>query len=469
MAMKSRCLFVLPLLVFLFGSAAQGQNGSDSSPRTIDLPSSKQLIEPVPGSPQRLNSLPMTIAVSPDGRYLATVNAGYGTFESKYQQSIAILDTQTGKVTDFPESRTAQHEPQTLYSGLAFSGDGRHLYAVFDSLTAPEGNQRDQTGNAIAVYAFSDGSLTPERLLPVPLQHLAPGKMQNRIGALQPPGVAIPAPAGIAVFEGSAGKEELLVADNFSDDVLSMDASTGEILKRFDLSQGNLVPSTYPVAVTVNKAGSRAFVALWNGSGVAELDLKTGRVVKTLQLLPPRQKTLSSSHPAAFAWGPGERTLYVALANRDTVAALRVSDLTLEASYDTRLPGQIYFGAMPDAVAVSADGARLYAANSGSDAVAVFNTRGARRGPAIPAIGFLPTEWYPTALALAGNTLYVVTDKGQGTGPNNMPQRIVPGEAGLSGQFYLHWDAPLRIDRLDRPRSGAKPPERVDGHCDRYK
>ena len=52
--------------------------------QSIDLPTSKQLIEPVPGNPQRLNSLPMSMAISPDGRYVVTVNAGYGTYESKY-------------------------------------------------------------------------------------------------------------------------------------------------------------------------------------------------------------------------------------------------------------------------------------------------------------------------------------------------------------------------------------------------
>ena len=52
---------------------------------------------PVPGDPKRLNSLPMSIAVSPDGRYVVTVNAGYGTFESGYMQSLAVLDTTTGK------------------------------------------------------------------------------------------------------------------------------------------------------------------------------------------------------------------------------------------------------------------------------------------------------------------------------------------------------------------------------------
>ena len=75
--------------------------------QTINLPTSKQLREPVPGEPQRLNSLPMTSAISPDGRYLAVVNAGYGTYQSLYQQSIAVLDLKTGKVADFPEPRTA--------------------------------------------------------------------------------------------------------------------------------------------------------------------------------------------------------------------------------------------------------------------------------------------------------------------------------------------------------------------------
>ena len=68
------------------------------------------------------------MAVSPDGRYVVTVNAGYGTYESKYQQSLAVYDTETGKVSDFPDERTySGRGNQTLYSGLAFSADGRHL------------------------------------------------------------------------------------------------------------------------------------------------------------------------------------------------------------------------------------------------------------------------------------------------------------------------------------------------------
>jgi hypothetical protein len=127
--------------------------------QTIDLPSSKQLIGEIPGHPQRLNSLPISMAVSPDGRYVVTVNAGYGTFESKYEQSLAVLDTQTGALADFPDDRTiARTAKQTLYSGLAFSRDGKHIFASMASLTDPTWRQsKDATGSGVAVYSFTNG------------------------------------------------------------------------------------------------------------------------------------------------------------------------------------------------------------------------------------------------------------------------------------------------------------------------
>src|ERR1700730_9123790 len=94
--------------------------------RTVNLATSKQLLEPVPGGPVRLNSLPMGVAASPDGHYLAILNAGYGTYESQYAQSIALLDTKTGKLADFPELRTQLKAAQTFYQGIVFSADNTH-------------------------------------------------------------------------------------------------------------------------------------------------------------------------------------------------------------------------------------------------------------------------------------------------------------------------------------------------------
>ena len=216
----------------LLGSAAVAV-AQQTGPTSIDLPSSKQILQPVPGSPARLNSLPMSSAWSPDGRYLAVLNAGYGTYESNYEQSIAILDTQTGKVVDYPDARTLSRLPQTLYAGLAFGADGKHLYASFDSLSAPAGDGANKTGNAIAVYSFQDGSLTPQRLIPIPLQTLAKGKAQNEIGASVARGSAIPAPAGIAVVSSKSHAEQILIANEYADNAVLIDAASGDTDSHF--------------------------------------------------------------------------------------------------------------------------------------------------------------------------------------------------------------------------------------------
>src|SRR5258708_3862375 len=247
MTFSSRTMVVL---VMVPGSvAAFGQ--------AIDLPTSKQIVRPVPGSPQRLNSLPMSMAVSPDARYVVTVNAGYGTFESNYMQSLAVLDTKRGTVADFPEASTRERAKQTLYSGLAFSRDGRHIYASVGSESDPLGTASGDTGSGVVVYGFDAGKIVRQRMMKIPVQQLAAGRKTMLIGGKEGD-KGVPFPAAIAVV-GEAGAERLLVAGNLSDDVLLMDASTGVIEKRFDLSESDAVPSTYPVALCGVRVGTRSF------------------------------------------------------------------------------------------------------------------------------------------------------------------------------------------------------------------
>jgi DNA-binding beta-propeller fold protein YncE len=213
-----------------------------------------------------------------------------------------------------------------------------------------------------------------------------------------------------------------------------MDAATGAIEKRFDVSENVAVPSTYPEALAVSKDGTRAFVALWNSSEVVELDLRKGTVGRKLSLLKPADPVKPGTHPCALEISPDGRTMYVALANRDAVAAVNVAgeQFSVKGYFDTRLPRQSYFGAEPEALAMSPDGSRLYVANAITDAVVVIDTakltgKAAKQGMVEP-IGFVPTEWMPMAMSYTGGKLYVATAKGKGTGPNNFPQRQVPGD-----------------------------------------
>ena len=381
----------------------------------LPLPTSKVILQPVPGDPQRTNSFPTAVALSPDGKYLAVLNDGYGTFESGYQQSIGILDISTNKLTDFPDARLPRHAHQTYFYGLTFSLDGKRLYASMSSMTDPTGKDQGNTGGGIALYDFFDGKVTPSGFIRFPASDrpprrlTAPMEMDDTESSTQP---AITFPTGITAFR-QQGKEMLLVADDLSDQADLVDSASGQVVKRIDLATYQVVPGSYPLATVVNKEGSTGYVSLWNASRVAEVDLNSGTLRKTIELHAPADPEAAGSHPTALLLSPDEKRLYVALANTDEVAIVERESGSV--SYlSTKLPDQKYGGNFPIALALSPDSQRLFVANASSDAVAVFDHPQANAKPT----GFIPTEWYPTALAVHGGELFVACGKGQSSGPN---------------------------------------------------
>jgi DNA-binding beta-propeller fold protein YncE len=411
-------LFALLFCPLLFAELAATQE-----PERTRLPSSKTVLGPSPGAPQRTNGFPESIALSPDGRYAALLNSGYGSVESGIKQSIAVVDLQTNQVVDFPDDRLAENAHQSYFVGLAFNSDGTRLYASMGSLTDPLGEHPGNTGNGIAVYRFEQGKLTPDRFLKIALQSVPPGIHVGRGLGKLPAGRAVPYPAGLAVLS-DAHKDHILVANNLSDNVVLLDPDSGKELAHFALNTRRFVPSTFPYTVVAARDGRRAWCSLWNASQVAELDLERRRIVRRIPLLTPKSPTAPGSHPTAMLLSPDEKILYVALANADSVAAINTQTNKIQALFSTRLPKQEFSGNETDSLAQNKDGTRLFAASAATDSVAVFDTTNlassaSNSGTPLTAIGFIPTEWYTLAVAVAGDDLLIATGKGLGTGPNS--------------------------------------------------
>ena len=398
----------LPFL-FLFFLAAP--LFAQDAPATVQLPNGKLLGE-VPGAPRSINNLPTAIVISPDGRFAVLLHSGYGAYTSGERQSLSVLNLETNALTDFPDGRLGSKARQTYFIGLAFSLDGKHIYASMASLTDPLGKMKGSTGNGIAVYRFEDGRISPERFLPMaPRAKIPAGKLRRAEYK------DVSYPAGLSVGL-SGGEERLLVANDNSDEAVLLNASDGKVVQRFDLSTMKRIPASLPYTTVMTKDGKRGFVSLWNASSLAELDLLNRRVVRIIPLRKPKSPLAGGSHPTALLLNRDDSRLYVALTDRDEIAVLDAGSGKIMSYLSTKLPGQKYGGSDPEYLALSPDEKTLFSADAISDSVAVFDLAKDSGSEVAKASGFIPTEWYPTVVASTGKDLLIASAKGRGSGPN---------------------------------------------------
>jgi hypothetical protein len=143
---------------------------------------------------------------------------------------------------------------------------------------------------------------------------------------------------------------------------------------------------------------------------VTRYDLSTGKATHAIPV---------GLHPAALALDETRGLLYVANGNSDSVSIINTAT---NAVLDTKAL-QIFpvpvKGISPTALALSPDGATLFVACGGINAVAVFDTRSRS------VRGLIPTGWYPNALSLSpdGKHLAVATLLGAGSGWRDEPKK----------------------------------------------
>ena len=390
-------------------------------------PAPREQVGPLPGGGFILNSgwrltpagkqvplgtFPMSTAVSPDGRYLLVLNAGY------QPPSIAVLEAATGRET----GRTPVSDG---WLGLTFSPKGDRVYVG--------GGSR----SAVFEFSFANGALEPARTFTVvPAGKRTPEDFIGDV-AMTPDGRLIYA------------------ADLYRDSLVVINPQSGMLIDRVKTGRR-------PYRILFHPDGKSFFVTSWTDGAVGHYDTATGSLLTSVRLGP---------HTTDMVWRPGksetpegERSwvarLFVAAANTNSVYTVGVSEskeLSLVETINMAMTPRQPAGMTPSALALSPDLRRLYVVCSDANVIAVADVSEERSH----VDGFIPVGWYPTAArALADGTLVVLNGRGGGSHANphgpNPAHRPEPVHGGVAAIEYVgriqtgtaSWIEPFHFEQL---------------------
>ena len=355
-----------------------------------------------------LSTLPMSAAVSPDGKYVLVLNGGLEP------PSISVLEAATGKEL----GRTPVAD---AWLGLAFSPQGDHVYVGGGSEAA------------VFEFNFSAGALVPARTFAVVPKDKR--TVRDFIGDVTFD------PAGHLLY----------AADLFRDSIVVINPQSGTVTERFATGRR-------PYRILFHPDGKSLFVSSWADGAVYHHETANGALIDKIRL---------GAHPTDMVWRAGQPAyevpadkpswvarLFVAAANTNNVYVVGVTeaqDLAVIETINVSMTAWQPAGMTPSALALTPDGRRLYIACSDANAVAVADVSQAFSRP----MGFIPSGRYPTAVrVLAGNRLVVLN------GLSNSASFLgAPDEEQLAGYSETVLEnSPYRDTMLEDAGTGAGSP-----------
>lgn len=188
---------------------------------------------------------------------------------------------------------------------------------------------------------------------------------------------------------------------------------------RTDTVVGRAAVGQDPFGLAVDPARKLLYVANWADEAGRGNGVGTVSVVDLRNPLKPREVAWVKvgHHPVAVQLSKDRKRLFVANTNDDSVSVLDVSGRARVIATQSVRPVQgAPAGAHPDALALSPDGRTLFVALAGANAIEVLDGRTGARVAGHPM--YIPTGWYPSALAVTGTAkkyrLWVTNAKGIG-------------------------------------------------------
>ena len=331
------------------------------------------------GQHMQAGDFPLAMTLSPDGRFLIVTNNGYA------KPTLTIVDTKHWYVT---EREPVDH----AFLGLAWHPDGTRLFSS-------GGSQ-----NTVNVLKWGAGRLEPSEQITISAPERTGGWSR-----LENAGFV----AGLAMHPDG---RTLYAVQVLGQAVAALDVEGGVLKKKVALE-------AEAYAVALSKDARSLFVSLWGGAKVLVFDPATLEKTGEIPV---------GEHPNAMALSADGSRLFVACANTNAVWVIDVASRTAKEQIAVALYPQAPVGTTPNALAVSPDGDTLLVANADNNTVAVVDIEEPNHSEVE---GFIPTGWYPTAVAFdkTGEHIFVLSGKGLTSGPN--PRGPSPSGRGIDAQY----------------------------------
>jgi YVTN family beta-propeller protein len=447
--MKPRLLIYILLSLLLTTSLSSAISDGPASEGRPITPAGA-LVQDLTTRQAAVGALPADLVRSPDklgpggeGRFLISVNSGYGiqfnAAGNRGQQSLSVIDLNAKPAAVvqnvyFPS-------PQSVNVGVVFSpapqDDGSYTLYVSGGFENKIWIFRFLPENQTPITPVSPGPNTNVEAPFIDVSGFASAANSPRYNSDRSPVY----PTGIALED-----DRLFVANNLGDSLgVIEDVGGRRKLTRVDLRRdGDGEQFIYPYAVAVvPQQGSayKAYVSCWNDASVAVVH--SGKLVSRVAV---------GRHPTAMLLNPERTRLYVANSNDDSVSVIDTqTDKEIE-RINVRLSEGVPRGNSPEGLALHGDD--LYVANAHSNSVAVVELGNKSRVK-----GFIPTGQYPSALALVGQTLFIGNGKGTGVQNSslivdnsgrvpNAPNERFPAGSGRAGGQGGQYSAAIVIGNI---------------------
>ena len=369
--MRRRALLALAAALALAGtgvavaqltgaSPQEGRIGPDSAIQ----PSGRKLV-PAGRVTAPLGNFPAGGALTTNGRFLWTLSAGRGNNDIRIvevEPRVRCRKGRRGRRCRRARLRRVGLVVQTIpmpgvNGGIVMSPDNRTAYVS----GTPESTHKDQQvpddvpgqgGDAIHVFRYdgTTGQARRDGVIPVPPPSDSP-TVQTFPPAPTAPKQSWPRDIGI-----SRDGKRLLVALNLADYAAVIDVDSKRV--RYVKVGG------YPYGAAITRDGKHGLVSNEASGTVSVIDLQSATKIKDIQVGPPL------SHPEGIAIDPRRPRAYVAVTHEDLIRVIDTERMEVERSLSVGLPEGN--GTAPVHVSLNRSGTRLFVANSGEDAVAVF-------------------------------------------------------------------------------------------------